>query len=568
VRQFSFPTLRQWPLPLLLVSLGLTAVAAIDAHRALRSQRDMADRAMREFASFAGWSYNERLENRLQAMLRESLGAVNHGNAVHETPPVPSARHLPHYLPFDSRCNCHRTYFGPNPIGMFAFELGDRGRDLDVMVNMDADPHFGWEEKAIRPVARADELPQPRYSDTDKSWIVDTITRETRAVERPHRGFSLVADPASSRVIGYTLMPTAWGDTMVYGAEYSREGLSSVIGAVIDDPGLLPATFTGQQKNSEVIAVRVSERGRHGAPLFESETGTASPFGSHIEMAPHYGRLALDVFVRPERVNTLVTPGVLPSTARLPFVLAVLGLAAAMSVVAVVQLRREAQIARMRSEFVANVSHELRTPLAQIKLYTETLLSGRATSPEQRSWSLGHIDRETTRLTSLVDNVLRFSRAEATVASPIVQVDVSGESARIVEAFRLLAASRNVTVRERIQPGIGARMQADALPRILLNLLDNAVKYGPPGQTVDVSVAALDGQITIAVSDEGPGVLASERESIWRAFARGSAASIAAGSGIGLSVVREIALQHGGSARVEDAPSRGARFIVSIPVSA
>src|SRR5688572_22839557 len=154
VRQFSFPTLRQWPLPLLLVSLGLTAVAAIDAHRAIRSQRDMADRAMREFASFAGWSYNERLENRLQAMLRESLGAVNHGNAVHETPPVPSARHLPHYLPFDSRCNCHRTYFGPNPIGMFAFELGDRGRDLDVMVNMDADPHFGWEEKAMRPVAR------------------------------------------------------------------------------------------------------------------------------------------------------------------------------------------------------------------------------------------------------------------------------------------------------------------------------------------------------------------------------------------------------------------------------
>jgi signal transduction histidine kinase len=313
--------------------------------------------------------------------------------------------------------------------------------------------------------------------------------------------------------------------------------------------------------------VRVSDRGGTSAPLFESEPGAASPYASRVEMATQAGRLALDVFVKPERVNSLVTPGMLPSTARLPFVLAVLGLAAAMSIVAVVQLRREAQLARMRSDFVANVSHELRTPLAQIKLYTETLLSGRAESPEQRSWSLGHIDRETTRLTSLVDNVLRFSRSEAADAAPAVPVDVSAESRRIIEAFRPLAASRHVTVRDRVEPGLTVRIQPDALPRVLLNLLDNAVKYGPTGQTVEVDVAAQGRGLRIMVSDEGPGVSAAEREVIWRPFARGSAAGVA-GSGIGLSVVREIATLHGGRAWVEDATPQGARFVVVIPGAA
>jgi signal transduction histidine kinase len=557
---------RQWPLPLLLISLGLTAAAAIDAHRAVRSQRETAARAMREFASFAAWSYHERLENRLTLMLREALGAVNHGNAVHEIPPVPAAKHLAHYLPFDSRCNCHRTYYGPNPIGMFAFELGDRGEQLDVATNTHNDPHFGWEVDRPLPVSRPDELPRATYSPADRRWIVDTITHATRATREPHRGFSLVAHAGSARVIGYTLMPTAWGDTMVYGVEYARDGIARVIGDVIDDPGLLPATFTGAQRNRDVVTVRVSDRDRYSEPLFDSEPGAASPYTAREELAPPFGRLVVDLFVRPDRADALVTAGSLPPASRLPFVLGVLALAAAMSVVAVVQLRRETQIARMRSDFVANVSHELRTPLTQIKLYTETLMSGRAETPEQRSWSLGHIDRETTRLTSLVENVLRFARAEAGSAAPVAHVNISEEAERIVEAFRPLAASRDVTVRARIAPGIIATMQPDALHRVLLNLLDNAVKYGPAGQVVDVDVGVRNAALRLGVADQGPGVPASEREAIWEPFARGSSAGAAAGSGIGLSVVREIATQHGGKAWVESADrGRGARFVVEIP---
>ena len=554
------------PLVLLLASLGLTAIAAIDAHRVASSQRETADRAMREFASFAAWSYNERLELRLEAMLREALGAVNHGDNVHEQPPVPSARHLAHYLPFDSRCNCHRTYFGPNPVAAFAFELGDR--DLELDVNLVRDQHFAWEfDRAGLPMPSLPDQPYRRgnFSPADSRWIVDSITSFTRSTSSPSRGFTLLLHDATQRVVAYTLMPTAWGDTMVYGFEYARDGLAHVVADVLDDPGLLPATFTGGRANRDVVMVHVADA--RGRPLFESAPGVASPHAARLEMAPLFGRLALGVFVHPERANVLV-PGAVPASSRLPILLGVLAVAAALSVVAVVQLRRETAIARMRSDFVANVSHELRTPLTQIKLFTETLRTGRATTPEQRDWSLSHIDRETRRLASLVDNVLRFETGSRAAPDTRVSLDLAEQTREIVDDFRPIAASRDVTIETRIDPTPAVRMQPDALRRVLLNYLDNAVKYGPPGQTVRVDVSTRDDEVLIAVSDEGPGVSPADRERIWEPFTRGSAGMHAAGSGIGLSVVRQIAKEHGGRAWVESANRNGgrsgARFVVAI----
>jgi signal transduction histidine kinase len=552
------------PLGLLLASLGLTAIAAVEAHRVASSQRETADRAMRELASFAAWSYNERLELRLSAMLREALGAVNHGDNVHEMPPVPSAGHLAHYLPFDSRCNCHRTYFGPTPISAFAFELGDRS--LELAPNIDGQRHYAWEfDHAGISMPSIPNRPFSRQasSSADTRWVVDTITRITRSTSAPSRGFTLVLHDATERVVAFTLMPTAWGDTMVYGFEYPRDGVAHVLEDVLDDPGLLPATFTGGHDNRDVVMAHVSDA--RARPLFVSAPGKASPHTARLDMAPQFGRLALNVFVHPERANALV-PGSAPAPSRLPILLSVLAVAAALSVVAVIQLRRETAIARMRSDFVANVSHELRTPLTQIKLFTETLRTGRAPTPEQRDWSLSHIDRETTRLASLVDNVLRFENGSRGTTDSRVSVDVAEQTRQIVEEFRPIAASRNVVIETHIEPTPLIDMQPDGVRRILLNYLDNAVKYGPPGQTVRVDVSKRSGEIVIAVADQGPGVRATERERIWEPFTRGSAGAHAAGSGIGLSVVRQIASEHGGRAWVEsvNGSGSGARFMVSM----
>ena len=555
------PTIRHsWPLALLLVSLGLTTVAAFDAHRAVASHDATVARAMREFSSFAAWSYGQRLEERLSVMLRESLGAVNHGENLHMRPPVPRALDLAHNLPFDTRCDCHRTRFGPQPAALFAFRLGDD--ELDVAVNTHPQPLEGWEvdrpAPAVLPVGAT-----PNYTRADRRWILDTITNAVRSATRPHQGFTLVIGREPQRVIAYTLMPTAWGDTMVYGAEYARRGLVHVFEDILDSPGLLPESFTAHSSNRDVVVARLTDQS--GETLFDSSPGVSSPYGTRLSTAAHHAGIGFEVFVRPRQASVLVLGG-LPRS-HLPFLLGVLGLAAALSVVAVFQIRREMQLVRMRSDFVSNVSHELRTPLAQIRLFTETLRFGRARTAAERDWSLAHIDRETTRLGMLVENVLRFGRDGASDPTPAAPADVAAEIERIVAEFRPLALSRKTVVTADIRPTPPVLLRPDALRRVLLNMLDNAVKYGPEGQTISVAVSSESGQVQVAVSDQGPGVPAVERESIWHPFKRGSAAAIAAGSGIGLSVVREIAKQHGGRAWVENAPQGGARFVISLPIA-
>ena len=118
-----------------------------------------------------------------------------------------------------------------------------------------------------------------------------------------------------------------------------------------------------------------------------------------------------------------------------------------------------------------------------------------------------------------------------------------------------------------LEPGLVAQLHAESFRQVILNLLDNAVKYGRKGQTVRVTTGVADGRIRIAVEDEGPGVDPAERERIWEPFRRGERAvgSVAVGSGIGLSVVREIVGWHEGAAWVEDAPGGGARFVIDLP---
>src|SRR5206468_8350957 len=167
---------------------------------------------------------------------------------------------------------------------------------------------------------------------------------------------------------------------------------------------------------------------------------------------------------------------------------------AALAVVPVPQLRREGELARLRADFVSSVSHELRTPLAQIKLYLETLRLGRAKTDAERDWSLGHIDRETTRLHFLVENVLRFSRfgrGETTVAVP---ANLGEEVERIVAEFQPLAASRHVLIVTTIDARPTLAMPPEALRHLLHNLLDNAVKYGPNAQTVHAALAHRDAE--------------------------------------------------------------------------
>jgi signal transduction histidine kinase len=138
----------------------------------------------------------------------------------------------------------------------------------------------------------------------------------------------------------------------------------------------------------------------------------------------------------------------------------------------------------------------------------------------------------------------------------------------VIEEFTPLATPHRMIVTLDTPGPVAARLQRGALRQILLNLLDNAMKYGGDGTEVSVQVTPIvTGGARLRVDDNGPGVPARERDRIWRPFERGGVARAraAGGSGIGLTIVREIAEEHGGRSWVEAAPTGGARFIIELP---
>jgi two-component system phosphate regulon sensor histidine kinase PhoR len=265
----------------------------------------------------------------------------------------------------------------------------------------------------------------------------------------------------------------------------------------------------------------------------------------------------------------MLVVGGLPNS-RLPILVALFVLAAGLLTVAVMQLRRQQQLARLRTEFVSGVSHELRTPLAQIRWFAELLHLGKLRTDDERERSAGIIDQEARRLTYLVENVLNFSRAEKGTnrVSP-EPAEIDREIQESLDLFAPLARARGMTIRASL--GINAMMPVDrnALRQILLNLLDNAAKYGPAGQTITVGSQIVGDRARIWVEDEGPGIPRDDRVRVWEPYIRlnRDAESSTGGSGIGLSVVRELVVLHGGRTRVESSPGGGARIVVELPLT-
>ncbi|HEX6051907.1 MAG TPA: sensor histidine kinase, partial [Gemmatimonadaceae bacterium] len=131
-----------------------------------------------------------------------------------------------------------------------------------------------------------------------------------------------------------------------------------------------------------------------------------------------------------------------------------------------------------------------------------------------------------------------------------------------------LAASRRASLRMDLAPNVVVPLQREAFRQVLLNLLDNAVKYGPQGQTITLGLSIAGSSARVTVSDQGPGVPASERNAIWTPFFRGNAAAAqgAGGSGIGLAIVRDVVATMGGRiALAEPAAGQGAVFVVELP---
>lgn len=547
----------RWPFLLLLASVALIAAAAADVHRTLRSQQAVADSALRDYAHFAVWSYHQHIRDVLGRAAKEALGPVYHGHYVHTVPHVDTPAEVALYLPWDTACACHRARVGATARTYVSFVLGED--TLSVVTNAFPDVDHGWQ---------GDPGAQRRVATSSPwRWIRDTLTAQIHSGYRSEWGFSyvVVRSATGTRVLAYTLMPTVWRDTVVYAVEYTPAAFAQLLGDAFDAQELLPWTFTRGRPTRALLAGEVLDAG--GRPLFASDPRHSWRLDARQDFSESFAGMVAHLEIRPELANELVIGG-LPRS-RLPFLLTLLALAAALSVVAVMQLRREGELAQLRADFVANVSHELRTPLAQIRLDLDTLRLGRYDTPELHTAILERIDRETRRLTYLAENVLRLSRQGRGSASVVREpTDVPHEAGQIVEEFRPLAAARRTAIETSLERTPIIALEADAFRQVLLNLLDNAVKYGPPSQTVRVAVSAAGNAVRVMVDDQGPGVPPDERERIWQPFIRGSTSVRrgAGGSGIGLTIVRQVVERHGGQAWVTDAPGGGGRFVVEFPL--
>jgi signal transduction histidine kinase len=254
------------------------------------------------------------------------------------------------------------------------------------------------------------------------------------------------------------------------------------------------------------------------------------------------------------------------------FVLLV-ALAAAAGYVIVRAVGREIAVARLQSDFVAAVSHEFRTPLTSLRQFTDMLRENERFAPaegkERRLLAYEAQSRAAERLTKLVESLLDFGRMEAGARRyTFERRDCTQFVGSVVEDFRGTAEAAGYNVKFNGNGSAPIAVDEEALARAIWNLLDNAVKYSPDHQTVEVAVHRQGADVAIDVQDHGIGIPASERAVVFGKFQRGEQARVRGikGTGIGLAMVDEIVRAHRGYVDVKSEPGEGSTFTIVLPV--
>lgn len=218
----------------------------------------------------------------------------------------------------------------------------------------------------------------------------------------------------------------------------------------------------------------------------------------------------------------------------------------------------------LQRRFMTEASHELRTPVSVARTAAQvTLAAPNRTEAEYRE-ALGIVAGQTERLSRIVDDMFVLALADVdgrTLAARYLYFDEI--VADCVRAAAVLAAARGITIALETPDGVQMRGDGELLRRMVMNLLDNAVRYSPDGSAVAVTVAVSPGGITLTVDDEGPGIPEAKRDGVFERFVRLETARPTTGGGLGLPIARWIAEQHGGSVRLEPR-TPGSRFVATL----
>ncbi len=277
------------------------------------------------------------------------------------------------------------------------------------------------------------------------------------------------------------------------------------------------------------------------------------------------GEVTFWVSLRPDVAGLLVSGGIPES--RVPASLLLLAGSIVFAIAGFASLRSEVRLVTSRERFLANVSHELRTPLQQILMFVQLLRLGRTRTEAERERSLEIIERETNRLIALSNSVLAAAKPELQLQS--APVDVAEVVRTAADFFAPLADARKMRIELDVaQPAIAVG-DPGAIRQILINVLDNAAKYGPSGQTITMGVRKDGKMVRLWVDDSGPGIPASQRKNVWVPFDRvsGTVDASTGGAGLGLAIVRDLATAMDADAALSTTPLGGTRFTLMLPSS-
>ena len=545
---------------LLLLAVVVTALLAYRAHQAASAHRSTAEQTLREYAAFAAFELKNAALNAVTNQHRVAMGPVLRAVSTRPDAPLEPKQVADLTQPQAPRCRClrgaqfyYRVTFADSAVSATESPLATAPalrwfRDTIVTYAAAASRRFGrvvLNDAGAARAAPAAGTPAPPMLYAPISARIDG----QRVVYASVLTFDVLGRPATA--YGFATDPEPY--------------FGDIIQRVLQTQRLMPAALTRGIPIDSILAVRVFDP--NGELVYQNASTFDSRYAAVVDSSEALqGGLRFDVAINPAIADRLIIGGMPRS--RLPSLIGLAALSAGLLLLVIYQLSRQQELVRLRSEFVSGVSHELRTPLAQIRVLAELLRLGKIPTEERRERSLRIIDQEARRLTFLVESILNFSTLDREKVVP-TETDVAAEIDEIVTGFEPLASNHSVRIETNLERGLVANVDRSAMRQILLNLLDNAVRYGPDGQTVTVATESDNGTWRLIVEDQGKGIPATERERIFEPYYRlnRDARGEKGGSGIGLAVVRGLVEKHGGRVTVGDpAAGSGARFSVELPV--
>ncbi|MCW9018641.1 MAG: HAMP domain-containing histidine kinase, partial [Kangiellaceae bacterium] len=356
-----------------------------------------------------------------------------------------------------------------------------------------------------------------------------------------------------------------------FGFVVNRTKLNELLEQSFQSSPLLPKALADGKANNNLLEINM--QGHMGRNLLGTPLNEQALIVAGLTLSNEYSGIfrghTINVGINKNNAEALIIGG-LPDD-NLPTIGFTILLTFIVFISSFIQLKKEHELNELRSDFVAQVSHELRTPLTQIRMFGEMLEQGKVRSEQESKHYLSVIVRESIRLNYLIENVLKYSRTTHAISSNLSLISIKPIIQETLQDFDLLLHHHQVNLDCQLEEGelLG---DASSIKQTLSNLLDNALKYGPDGQTINIEGKVITQQkenfYSLVITDRGKGIPPEEYKNIWQPYYRLKCENhdATSGTGIGLYLVKLLMEEMEGEIDLDKEYAGGCRFKLLWPM--